>query len=101
MRLQLLRGGFPEPKLQVQLDPGRTEGWSADLGYPHLRIALQYDGGTHLDVGRQSRDNARDDAFSAAGWIVIHANRDDLADGFRRVTQKLREAFRTRGVVIL
>lgn len=101
LRLHLVRAGFPEPELQLKLDARQSVGWTADLGYSMPRIAIQYDGETHLDSKRQSRDNARDDAFASAGWIVIRANRDDLANGFRRVITQLRTAFQTRGVIFL
>lgn len=100
MRLAVVREGFPEPELQVALDPRYLNSWLGDLGYTRYKIVLQYDGGTHLDLERQVRDHARDDAFSAAGWIVIHANRNDLADGFVRILRELRSAFRQRGVVL-
>lgn len=98
MRLAIVAHGLPEPHLQVLLDPQEPDSWSADLGYPDLKIALQYDGDPHLDPDRQYRDNVRDSAFSSAGWIVIKANRRDLANGFVRIRAELRNAFATRGV---
>lgn len=90
LRLAILDAGLPEPALQVRPSPGSR--YPGDLGYPELKIVIQYDGGTHFSAAQQARDQRRNHAFERAGWIVILANSEDLRDGFARVLERLRLA---------
>lgn len=90
LRLALVEAGLPEPELQVKLDPGDPHSPVADLGYRRPRIAIDYDGATHLTPEQQSRDIRRTRAFTVAGWRHVTANRDDAAEGFRTVVGVVR-----------
>lgn len=83
LRLELIRSGLPEPKLQVF--PATGAPFTADMAYPQWKIALQYDGGHHLTREQQVRDARRDAWFQQHGWMVIRVTSDDLRHGFRRV----------------
>ena len=89
-RLALVAEGLPEPELQVKLDPSDRRSPAADLGYRRYRIAVQYDGATHLTREQQSRDNRRDEAFLSAGWAYFKVNADDLAEGFESVIARIK-----------
>ncbi|MDJ0315166.1 hypothetical protein [Arthrobacter sp. H35-D1] len=93
LRLAMLDAGLPKPDLQLALWelPGAP---SADLGYRVRRIAIQYDGGGHLDELQARSDRRRDGAFRNAGWTVLVFDREDLADGFDGAVRRIRKALR-------
>ncbi len=95
LRLAMADAGLPEPDLQLALRDGDPKSPTADLGYRHRRIAIQYDGGHHLVDAQTLSDRRRDKAFDSAGWTVLIVRKDDLADGFQRTTGKIKRAMRT------
>jgi hypothetical protein len=97
LRLALVDAGLPEPELQVKLDPGDPHSPVADLGYRGPRIAIDYDGATHLTPEQQSRDIRRSRAFTLAGWRHVTVNRDDAAEGFRTVVGVVRSLLAGNG----
>ena len=103
LRLAMLDAGIPEPQLQLRLRAADPSSPSADLGYRHRRVAIQYDGGHHLAPRQRLSDRRRDKAFEAAGWTVHIFDRDDLADGFegavRMIKRELRSAWVDPAVV--
>lgn len=54
----------------------------ADLGYPRLRIAIDYEGAYHFENGTEQarRDVERYEAMVAAGWRVLRVTALDLRD---------------------
>ncbi|MDZ5079048.1 endonuclease domain-containing protein [Nesterenkonia sp. HG001] len=90
LRLAILEAGLPEPALQVPADP--TDRWSpcADLGYPELMIAIQYDGGVHYTPERHRADQHRDNAFLSRGWDVLRFHVEDHRDDFHRAVGQIR-----------
>lgn len=95
LRLAMEDAGLPEPQLQVPLREDKTIGPTADLGYRHRRLAIQYDGGHHLLEPQIFSDKRRDKAFEAAGWTVVVFGKKDLADGFERAIRLIKRAMRT------
>lgn len=83
VRLMIIRAGLPCPV--VNIDVFDTAGrWIArpDLSYPHLKIAIEYDGDHHRTEKHQwRRDRQRDESLRHAGWVVITLTADDV---FRR-----------------
>ena len=94
LRLAIARAGLPEPELQVPLRAGDARSPSADLGYRHRRLAIQYDGGHHLEEAQIFSDRRRDKAFESAGWTVLVFDKDDHADDFRRAVGQIKKALR-------
>ena len=94
LRLAIASAGLPEPELQVPLRAGDVRSPSADLGYRHRRVAIQYDGDHHLGDAQILSDRRRDKAFESAGWTVLIFDRDDLADEFQRAVQGIKRALR-------
>ena len=96
LRLLIVRAGLPEP---VTCCPVATSDrtYHADLGYPELRIAIEYDGAYHFNdgVGRARRDNERVEAMIAAGWRVLRATLLDLQNP-RAFLQRLLAAIEHR-----
>ncbi|GAB4098905.1 hypothetical protein [Sinomonas halotolerans] len=96
LRLALLAYGFPEPELQIALRPFDPFSPTGDMGYPEIRVVLQYEGAHHREEDQQLKDARRDAAFRAAGWIVIHVTAEDLRDDFDRIRRELRVLFSKR-----
>lgn len=98
LRLAMLDAGLPEPELQVSLRPSESRSPSADLGFRRLRVAIQYDGGHHLQEIQQLSDRRRDKAFEAAGWSVIVVDKADVADDFSTAIRRIKQAMRRSAV---
>ncbi|MDQ0870935.1 hypothetical protein QFZ70_003408 [Arthrobacter sp. V1I9] len=94
LRLAIGDAGLPEPELQLPLRAGDARSPSADLGYRHRRLAIQYDGEHHLGDAQIHSDRRRDKAFESADWTVLVFDKDDYADGFRSAVQRIRRALR-------
>ncbi|WP_457950836.1 DUF559 domain-containing protein [Pseudarthrobacter sp. alpha12b] len=95
LRLAMMDANLPEPDLQVALRPGDPASPTADLGYRHRRLAIQYDGGHHLLEAQQFSDRRRNKAFESAGWTVLVFTKDDAKDGFERATGQIKRHLRT------
>ncbi|MFJ6535705.1 DUF559 domain-containing protein [Paenarthrobacter sp. NPDC091711] len=95
LRLAMLDAGIPEPELQVKLRQNDPFSPSADLGFRDRRVAIQYDGGHHLEQDQIFSDRRRDRAFESAGWTVLKFGKDDLADNFASATKKIKSALRS------
>jgi hypothetical protein len=98
LRLAIADAGLPEPGLQVPLRAGDERSPSADLGYRHRRIAIQYDGGHHLGDAQIFSDRRRDKAFESGGWTVLVFGKSDLADDFQQAIATIKRALRSSWV---
>jgi len=77
-RVLLVGAGFDVvPQYEVHDGGGR---WVArvDLALVALRIAVEYDGAWHAGRDQFSRDRARLNRLTAAGWLVLHLTAADL-----------------------
>lgn len=90
LRLSLIAHGFPEPELQIALDPTDPKSYTVDVGYRSVRVGIHYEGAHHTDPNQQLSDLRRDSAFRRATWDLIHATAADIADDFLRVRRELR-----------
>ncbi|WP_156322496.1 endonuclease domain-containing protein [Leucobacter musarum] len=84
LRLMLVGAGYPEPTVDcavaVMID-GRHRELHVDLGYPELRIAIEYEGVHHFTDPRQVRlDLRRIEVLHEHGWRVIRVTAADLRD---------------------
>ncbi|WP_305741532.1 hypothetical protein [Curtobacterium sp. A7_M15] len=96
LRLAVVDAGFPEPELQVEvLDQGGRFLGRVDMGWPSLRIALEYDGDHHRERATFEHDQRRDNSMTATGWLVLHANRGDVGRP-AVLFERLRQAFVAR-----
>jgi hypothetical protein len=94
-RLALVGAGLPEPGVQVRADPDDPYSPVADLGYPGLKIAIQYDGKHHRTPQQQAADAYRDEAFQRRGWTVVRLTWLDQQQGFARLVALVRERLGT------
>lgn len=76
-RLLIVEAGLPEPEVHplvvvdgIDLHP--------DLGYPDLKIAIEYEGDHHRESSTWIRDIDRYARLEAAGWIIVRITRGDL-----------------------
>ena len=97
LRLAIVEAGLPEPELQIALRPDDPWSPTVDAGYRGARVGLQYEGEHHLTAEQQWRDVERDAQFTDADWLLIRANKKDLANGFNRPVRRLRDALVSRG----
>jgi hypothetical protein len=99
-RLALVAHGLPQPITQHRVTDarGRTVG-RLDLAYPGRRVGIEYDGRLHQDDVRAVRDERRDNALAALGWVVLRFNSDDVLRRPAEMAQRVRETLSRRPVV--
>lgn len=93
LRMCLVAYGFPEPDLQIRLNPNDPKSPSIDVGWIRNRIGIHYEGEHHQEPKQRLSDLRRDAAFRQDGWDLIHATVDDLREDFARVRRELRRLF--------
>ena len=81
LRLWLIANGFPEPAVHpaVTSEVGKCI-LHPDLGYPDLRIAIEYEGDHHrTSPDAFAADIRRRELLEAEGWVVLRvAKRTDM-----------------------
>lgn len=80
IRMTIVRAGLPRPIPQFEVTMDGNFVARVDLGWPEAKVAVEYDGSHHADVLQMRRDKRRLNALVHAGWTVIHATAQDLAD---------------------
>lgn len=97
-RLELVRGGLPEPELNhpVVDSQGRQLGIS-DFVYERALVALEYEGDVHRSDPRQWRkDISRRERYEAAGWKLIRFTIHDLDPNPQPFINLVARTLRTR-----
>lgn len=88
LRLMLIRAGFPTPRTQIPLldDYGRPFAF-LDMGWPDVKIAVEYDGDHHrTDRAQYAWDVRRLRLVTHLGWLHVRVIAEDPpADIVRRV----------------
>ncbi|MGY1749655.1 DUF559 domain-containing protein [Modestobacter sp. SYSU DS0511] len=74
----VLAGLAPVPQFEVRA-AGRFLAF-ADLAFPEVRLAVEYEGEHHFDGTQIVRDDERIRRLEAAGWRVIRLSAADLRD---------------------
>lgn len=97
VRRLVLDERLPEPTPQhvVSLPEGD---FRLDLAYPHLKIAVEYDGEEHhSSPGDRAHDRWRREALARAGWLVLVVRKDGFSGaGLDAWTRALRAAVEER-----
>lgn len=96
LRLLVVRAGFPRPRTQI---PVHNEYGVLiaviDMGWEHLKIALDYEGDHHRTDRRQfNHDIRRAEALRGLGWIQIRVTVEDTRGG---ILHRVGQAFARRG----
>lgn len=99
LRLLLLRAGFPEPELNVDIfdRAGRLIG-RGDLVFRAHKVLVEYDGSQHADDRRQfHRDVNRLDDFSEEDWRVVRVLKEHMRGDGSLAIHRVERALRSRG----
>lgn len=69
----LVQAGFSRPQTQIPVrDEYGQEFAYLDMGWPDLKVAVEYDGEQHrTDQGQYRWDSRRREMLERLGWIVI------------------------------
>ncbi|MGA9490083.1 MAG: hypothetical protein WBV80_07485 [Mycobacterium sp.] len=83
LRLLLLRAGFPAPQTQIPVHDEYGQLVAVlDMGWEHVKLAVEYDGDHHWTDRRQfQKDIRRADALTELGWIDIRVTAEDTEGG--------------------
>ncbi len=91
LRLLLILGGLPRPKVQVNLHDAQGEFVArADLYYPQRRLAIEYDGATHRESLLE--DNRRQNRLLGAGYRLLRFASGDVLRAPGSVISEVRGA---------
>jgi AbiEi antitoxin C-terminal domain/Protein of unknown function (DUF559) len=97
LRLLLIRAGLPPPQTQIAVrdEWGYAEAY-LDMGWEHLKIAVEYDGDQHRTNRFQYvKDIRRLEMLERRGWIVIRVIAEDHPEDILR---RVRAALARRGL---
>lgn len=95
LRLLLHDGRLPRPTPQLAVpDEWGVDRYRLDLGYPHKRVGIEYDGSSHLDRRRLRMDRQRHNWLVGHGWQMRYFTDDDLYQHPDRILQTVRMALR-------
>ncbi|PTT20335.1 hypothetical protein DBR36_05970 [Microbacterium sp. HMWF026] len=99
LRLLLVRHGFPEPEVNVDIFSTRGDFVAEiDLAFEMWRVAVEYDGRVHATDPRQfERDADRWAAIRDAGWNHIRILSHHLRDGGEPAVAMVRAALMRAG----
>jgi Protein of unknown function (DUF559) len=79
LRVELILAGLPAPEVQYRIvDEHGFVLARADLAYPEAKLAIEYDGRTHLDPVQTERDRQRDTELAGHGWETLRLGSDQL-----------------------
>ncbi|MFD5215412.1 endonuclease domain-containing protein [Microbacterium sp. NPDC058345] len=96
-RRLIVRAGLPEPVVQHEVCDGARLVARADLAYPELKIAIEYEGDGHrTDKAQWRRDIRRQRDLEDRGWIVIRLTQHDLEEGAEALLSRIRRAIASR-----
>lgn len=96
-RLRIVAAGYPEPVLQHEVWVDGELCAVIDLAYPHLMIAIEYEGEHHLtDPAQWARDIRRQELLESLGWIVIRVTKGELKHDGHGLLRRLEAALARR-----
>lgn len=95
LRFLMIDAGLPRPHAQYEVrGPGDRFIARVDLAYPHLEIAIEYDGAWHWKQRR--KDERRWAALRAQGWLVLVYDADDVFKTPTSTVAEIRRGIRSR-----
>lgn len=96
LRTLLIEAGLPRPQTQIPIHDryGKAVAY-LDMGWPELKVAVEYDGDQHRTSRSQySYDVRRLEMIARKGWIVIRVTAEDSAEDILR---RVKDAVARRG----
>ena len=100
LRLLLVLAGLPEPVVDVAIrDEGGRVVYRLDLGYPQVRVAVEYDGRQHAENTAQWRwDVRRREELESDGWRLVVVLAGDIYREPARTLARVVAALGERGM---
>jgi hypothetical protein len=97
-RLRAIASGFPRPVVGADL-VSPDGAWIArpDMSWPQVKVAVEYDGASHVDRRRLGDDVARREAMERCGWRSVVLYAPDVGARWWVTCERLREAFALQG----
>lgn len=87
LRLWIIDNGFPEPIVHPQVRSRiKDVPLQPDLGYPELKLAIEYEGDQHrTSSGQFNSDIERRQLLEAEGWTVLRVTKNTNMATFRKL----------------
>ncbi|UMB67540.1 endonuclease domain-containing protein [Mycobacterium paraterrae] len=101
-RLLMVAAGLPRPQTQIEV----VTDWGGvlariDMGWPEVKVGIEYDGAQHWTDSRiRTNDIDRAAELQRRGWILIRVSADLLRYRPDVVIARVREALRSRGLLV-
>lgn len=98
-RLVLIDAGLPRPETQIAVRDSYGEFVARlDMGYPELKVGIEYDGSQHwTDPVQRQRDIDRHWALVALGWVIIRVSAELLRYRAATFVGRVKEAMYAAG----
>lgn len=96
LRVRLVKAGFPPPVTQHVITRNGRFIARVDLAWPHLKIAVEYDGLWHHDPAQFHRDRQRLNKILGDDWIILHVTSQRMREDFDSFLSELRTALNRR-----
>lgn len=94
----LLEHGLPEPVLHHRVTDGDRFVAEVDLAYPSARVAIECDGGIHLEREVWEADQRRGNDLALLGWLVLHFTWERYRTRPGAIVAEVRAALATGGL---
>lgn len=96
LRVRIVLAGVPTPVTQFVVERDGRFVARLDLAWPHLKVAVEYDGLWHDDPEQFHRDRRRLNRLLGEDWIVLHVTAKRFREDFDGFLAELRRALRSR-----
>ncbi|MET8279579.1 hypothetical protein [Micromonospora sp. NPDC005174] len=96
LRVRIVLAGVPTPVTQFVVEREGRFLARLDLAWPHLKVAVEYDGLWHDDPEQFHRDRRRLNRLVGEDWIVLHITAKRFREDFDGFLDELRQALRSR-----
>ncbi|RAO05626.1 uncharacterized protein GUI43_04926 [Micromonospora noduli] len=96
LRVRIVLAGVPTPVTQFVVERDGRFLARLDLAWPHLKVAVEYDGLWHDDPDQFHRDRRRLNRLLGEDWIVLHVTAKRFREDFDGFLAELRQALRSR-----
>ncbi|MGC4767601.1 hypothetical protein ACLQ25_01260 [Micromonospora sp. DT44] len=96
LRVRIVLARIPPPVTQFVVEHDGRFVARLDLAWPHLKVAVEYDGLWHDDPEQLHRDRRRLNRLLGEDWIVLHVTAKRLREDFDGFLDELRQALRSR-----
>jgi hypothetical protein len=96
LRVGLALAGLPRPVAQYTITRDGRFVARADLAWPDVQVAVEYDGRWHASTSQFELDRARLNRLLGADWMVFHVTADQLRHHLPSLVDEIKAAIRSR-----